>query len=110
MYSQLAKLLYGICFIALLLAMASANATPILSEIPPTSMPVVLEAISKDLPGFPCGQKTHPYYDISILTSIVRVTMPLCLALNEAYNRLITSRRWRFYGLDAHTGVYHGNN
>ena len=33
-----------------------------------------------------CGQKTHPYRDINIITSAVRATMPLCLAANETYN------------------------
>ena len=32
----------------------------------------------------PCSQKTHPYRDINILPSIVRVTTPLCFASNEA--------------------------
>ena len=30
------------------------------------------------------GQKTHPYCDINILTSIVCVTMPLYFSSNEA--------------------------
>jgi len=33
---------------------------------------------------FPSGQKTHPYRDINILSSIVCVTMPLYFASNEA--------------------------
>ncbi len=33
-----------------------------------------------------CGQKTHLYCDINILTFIVRVTMPLYLASKETYN------------------------
>ena len=31
-----------------------------------------------------CGQKTHPHLDINILPAIVRVTMPLYFASNEA--------------------------
>jgi hypothetical protein len=31
-----------------------------------------------------CSQKTHPYRDINILASIVRVTTPLYFASNEA--------------------------
>ena len=32
----------------------------------------------------PCSKKTHPYRDINILPSTVRVTTPLCFAANEA--------------------------
>ena len=43
----------------------------------------------------PCSQKTHPWLDINILTSIVRVTILLCLASMETYNWLInSSQRW----------------
>ena len=42
-------------------------------------------------------------------TIIVRVTISLYLASNETYNPLITSSRRcaYFYGLGAHTGLYH---
>ena len=33
---------------------------------------------------YPCGQKTHPYRDINILSSIVCITMPLKLPSDEA--------------------------
>ncbi|MDH5515642.1 MAG: FG-GAP repeat protein, partial [Gammaproteobacteria bacterium] len=43
----LRKLLYAGCFMAL--SLAEASATPLLSEIPPTAMPAVLEVMSKDI-------------------------------------------------------------